>query len=396
MALSLSQLTTPLTRAEVESAIYAALAAKGVSTTSWKPGAVVRTLIFGVSVVLSAASSLQARIAESGFLALATGDWLTAVALYVYGVERDLGAFATGEVVLTNNAGGVYAGGIGDLVVQNPTSKKTYRNTAPYALGAGPGTELVVPVQADELGTASTSTPDTITSLVTTLIAVDVTNPTAIVGRDPETDQELRVRCLAKTGTLSPNGPKDAYTFVALSALRADGTAIGVTRVRVIADGEGNVTVYLGTASGAIPGTAGDPGTDLGAVQLAIDELCEPLAVTATAVGATPKEIAVTWELWLHDTVGQSQAQIEAAVALALTRYVTTSPIGGFVVSPDVVGKIFKEKIDSVVGGVFADHTIKLAVTLPAGDTTLAVNELPVIGTITPAGVHFVSGGQIT
>jgi phage-related baseplate assembly protein len=395
MALSLAELTTPLTRAEVETAIYTALASKGVSTTSWKPGAVVRTLIFGVALVLSAASSLQAKIAESGFLALATQDWLTAVALYVYGVTRDTGAFATGTVTLTNNGGGVYAGGIGDLVVQNPSTKKTYRNTAAYTLAAGPATEAVVPVQADEIGTASTSTPDTITAFVTTLLGVAVTNPTALVGRDPESDPALRTRCLAKTGTLSPNGPKDAYTYVALSAKKADGvTSVGVTRVRVIADGDGNVTVYVASASGAITGTSGDPETDLGAVHDAIQTQAVPLAVTETTVAATNKLILITYEIWLRDTLGQTEALVEEAIEDALDDFVSTYPIGGFVIPP-ASGKVYLSAIETVIGSVFPEHTVKLEVTIPAGDTDLLINEVPVPSTITCLAVNFVSGGVI-
>jgi phage-related baseplate assembly protein len=116
---------------------------------------------------------------------------------------------------------------------------------------------------------------------------VTVTNAAAFVGTDEETDVDLKVRCVAKLGSLSPNGARDAYNFIARSATRADGSPIGITRVRTIPDGIGGVDVYLATPSGGVTGTSGDPLTDLGAVAAAIWETTEPLAVEATVASAT-------------------------------------------------------------------------------------------------------------
>jgi phage-related baseplate assembly protein len=392
MALSLEQLTTPATKAEIEAAIYASLEARGVPTTSWKAGAVVRTLIVGVSIVLGAFSTMQAIIAKSGFLELSSGDWLSAVAKYVYGVERDGGAFAAGNVELDNAGGGVYAGAAGDLVVAT-AGGKTYRNTAAFAIAAGQQ-NVVVPVQADEIGTASTATANTITVLVTTLLGVTVTNPTALVGRDPEADAELRIRCLEKLGSLSPDGPRDAYAFAAKGAKKSDGTSAGVTRVRVIADGSGNVTVYCATASGGITGAVGDLTTALGAVDDAVQKLAAPLAITATVVSAVAVVIAPTYEIWLRDTVGKTAAAVQADIAAAGAAFISTQPIGGFTISP-ASGTLYKSALEATIDNVHAAHMIKLVVTVPAGDTAIASNEAPVAGAFTATAVNFVSGGAI-
>lgn len=395
--MTLEQLTKPLTRAEVEAAIYAALAAKGVSTTSWKTGSPTRTLIVAFAFVMSAFSKLSAEIAKSGFLELSSGDWLAAVAKYVYGVDKDTGAFATGNLTLTNTAGGVYSGVAGDLIASNPTTGKTYRNTAAYNIAAGSvGTPTVVtvPFQAVELGTGSTSTPGTITTLVTALNGVAVTNAAALVGRDAESDAALRLRCQEKIGTLSPNGPRDAYSFVAKSAKRADGSAIGVTRVRVIADGNGSVTVYVATASGTITGTAGDPATDLGAVNDAIQKKCAPLGVTATLVAATAKTIAPTYQLWVQNTSGLTDDQIKTAVATALTNYLATIPIGGLNTAGGY-GFVYFTALESVIGGANPTApTVRVLLTVPAADVTIAVSEAPVLGAVV-ATVTQVSGGVV-
>jgi uncharacterized phage protein gp47/JayE len=391
--MTLDELTTPATVDEVKASIYAAIAALGVDTTVWKPGAPTRTMIAALAIVLAALSTLQSLIARMGFLALAEGEWLTQKAFFDFDVERDEGSFATGEVELDNAGGGVHSGDPGDLIFVNTNSGKTYRNTEAFSIAAFE-TDVVVPIQAIEIGSASNAAPNEIDDFETPLLGVTVTNPASVIGRDEESDPELQARCSAKTGTLSPNGPRDAYTFVALSAVRLDGTSVGVTRVRSIADGDGNVTVYVASASGAITGTSGDPETDLGAVHDAIQTQAVPLAVTETTVAATNKLILITYEIWLRDTLGQTEALVEEAIEDALDDFVSTYPIGGFVIPP-ASGKVYLSAIETVIGSVFPEHTVKLEVTIPAGDTDLLINEVPVPSTITCLAVNFVSGGVI-
>ena len=150
----LSDLTTPLTVDEIKTAIYDTIAARGVDTTAWKPGSVVRTMIAGVAIVLAAMSALIALIAASGFLALSEGPWLTLVARYVYATERITGTFATGTITIDNASGSIYAIAVGDLVVQNSTTGATYRNTAVINVGSLE-TGVSAAIQADVIGTAS-------------------------------------------------------------------------------------------------------------------------------------------------------------------------------------------------------------------------------------------------
>ncbi len=378
----LTELTTPLTVAEVEAAIYAALAAKGVTTTSWKPGAVARTIITGAAIVLAAFSSLQAEIAKSGFLELSVGDWLTLVAKFVYDVDRDTGTFASGDVTLDNAGGGLFMVARGDLVVLNTTKEKTYRNTAAFVLNAFQ-TGLLVPVQAEEIGSDSTATAGQIDALVTVLTDVSVTNAAALIGDDPETDEELIVRALAKTGVLSPNGPSDAYRFLALSATKDDGTSANVTRVKTDADGEGNVTVTVANASGTLTGSIGDTTTDLGAVDEAIQTQAVPLAVTATTQASTAQVIAITYEVWVKSTIGLTATELGDNIDLALTNYLATSPIGGF---EKVAGSgfVFVDALEGVIAGQITDSLlIDVEVTVPAADTLVVSLFAPVAGTLT-------------
>lgn len=381
---TLSELTTPLTVAQVQAAIYAAAEARGIQTTTWKPGAVVRTIIAGASIVIAAASRLQAALAEGGFLELAEDDWLTLLAKHVYGVERSEGTFASGEITLTNSGGGIYSGAAGDLVFSTGDAQgKTYRNTTAYSLAAL-GTTTVA-IEAVELGSDSTAGAGQIDTLETALIDVTCSNAAALVGTDEETDAALRQRCIDKLGSLSPNGPAAAYAYVARSTLDAAGQSLGVTRVRTVADGAGGIDVYVASASGIVTAP------NVALIQTAINELAEPLAVTATAASASVKTIAITYELWVRDTIGLTSSQIETAVKDAIDALFGSTPIGGDIVTGAPTGRAYKQAIESAISSAVEGYLVDLDVTAPTGDTDLAISEVPARGVTTLTGVHEVA-----
>jgi len=385
MTISLDDLTTPLTRDEAKASIYSVLSTVGVDTTTWKPGAVVRTMIAAVAIIIAALSQLIALTTKSGFLDYAESDWLTLVAKYVYGVDRVEATFAEGEVTLTNSGGGVYVLAIDDLVVSNTTTGKTYRNSSAGTLNAL--STLTLPIVATESGSASTSTGNTITTLETTLLGVTATNANSVVGLDEESDPNLRARCREKLGALSPNGPWDAYAFAVKAAVRSDGTAIGVTRVKVVKDGYGNVDIYCATASGGVTGTASDATTDLGAIDFAIQLNAAPLAVTATAHTAVALSQAVTYEVWMYNTSGLTSAQIQTLISAKLAVYAVLVPVGGNVIDNDP-GKVFVDTLESEIRFVRPLEIFKVTVTLPAADLELAGSEVWTLGTVTCTAIH--------
>jgi hypothetical protein len=374
---SLADLTTPVTKDQVLTSLYSGLNTVGVDTTSWKAGSPVRTLLTLTAIFLSAFSELMAAIAKSGFLELSSGQWLTLVARYVYGEERMTATFAAGEITLTNTGGGAYAGDAGDLVFSNPDTGKTYRNTEAYVLD--PLGTTTVGIVADEAGSDSTSGATTISELVTTLLGVTCSNAAAVVGQDEETDPLLRTRCYEKLGALSPNGPWDAYSYAARTATRQDGSAIGVTRVRVTRDGYGNVNTYVATASGAVSGTEGDPTTDLGAVASAIDQNSVPLAVTSNVASAAPVTVGVLYAIQMYNNSGLTETQVKDMIAARLATFMSTQPIGGN--RPAGTGYVYQDAIRTVIGATLP-QIFHAVVALPAGDTVIAINEVPVLGTV--------------
>lgn len=389
MSYTLAELTTALTADEVETAIYAAVEARGAKTSAWKPGAVVRTIIAGVSIVLASFSELAALVAAGGYLDLAIGDWLDLVAKYVFGVERLGGTFASGEVTLTNASGTPYGGGEDDLIVQNSTTDAVYRSTGTWSVAAGNAAD--VEVRAVEAGSDSTSPAGDIDALVTTLSGVTVSNAVALLGTDEEEDAALRTRCLERTGALSPNGPRDAYGYAARNALTADGDAIGVTRVATEAVGDGTVNVWVATASGAVTGDPANPATDLGAIALAIYEQAEPLSVEAEVASATPLSIPVTYELGIYTSAGLTEAEVEGLVEASLENQFSSTPIGAHLVGANRT--MYLNDIISAIDAV-RDEIFHVMVSAPAIDTSVDIDEVAVLGTVT-ATVNLVPGGDL-
>lgn len=377
MAYSFADLTTPMTRQEVQASIYSAIATTGINTTAWKPGAVVRTMIVGMSIVMAAITSFAALIARSGFLEFSAGDWLTAVAKYVYGIDRELATFATGEVTLNNTGGGVYVVEAGDLLVTNMTTGKGYRNTVGFTLGSMQHDLPPVAIIALEAGSDSNSAAGTITQITTLPASVTCTNALDIGALDREEDPELRTRCYESRGALSPMGPWDAYSSAIKNARRANGTKLGITRVHITKDGFGNVTVYVATATGAVEAP------DVEVAQLAVDKFAEPLAVTATVVSAVAVAVNVVHETWCYNTSSQTPTQIEAAIFSALRAYVRTQPISGNKLDPgDATGKVYRDALRAVIGGSLPSLIVHTDLTTPASDLDFAVNEVPVLGTV--------------
>jgi uncharacterized phage protein gp47/JayE len=362
--LTLAELTTPMTRQEVQEKIYLVLQNVGVNTTIWKSGSVVRTMIAASSLVMAAFTELMANIAQGGFLALASGDWLTLVAQYVYNIERIEEDFARGNVTLSNAGGGVYTIDPGDLIVASEVTGQTYVNTAVVNIAALE-TGVVVPVEAVEAGTAANADPSTITVMVTVYAGITCTNPTGLVGVDRELDEALRTRCSESLGALSPLGPWDAYN----SALR--GADVGVTRIRLQPDGYGRVYIWIASASGGI-----SPG-DVAIADEAVQQNATPQAITAIVASAVEVPIAVTYSVWLYNTSGLTEDQIKDTIEAALQDYVSTQPVGGNVVAPDP-GRVYTSALSGVIKGAMPE-IFRVEVTAPVDYVSLDIDEVPVL-----------------
>ena len=385
MGLPFEDLLKPLTAAQVKASLYTLLAALGLPVTSWKEGAVVRTIIAVVSVVFGGFTELMVLVARSGFLDLAAGGWLTLLAEQVYDVARILATAATGQVTATNAGGGLYTFEPGELVVTAPGTKRTYQNVVAVTLT--PMSAVTFDVIAQELGTASNAAPGTVTGLATAVPKVTVTNAGSILGSDEEKDLALRQRCRDKLGALSPNGPKAAYEYWAKSATRLDGTYIGANRVWVSPSGV-PVEVIVAGPAGAISGDPTDPATDLGAIAVAIEQRVVPNGVTYTLASATEHAMAVACDIWIDKASGLTSGEITTAATAALDDFLGASPIGG--VDLGGGGFVFVNAIIAAIAAIAPSKVLKVGVNSPAADEAIGAGEVPVLSGAPAFTVHFV------
>jgi len=373
---SLANLLIQETKAAIYARGLAVATALGLPVTSWVAGDPTRSLYYYLAEVLSTLEVMVAGYVSSGFLDYATADWLTILADQSFNVQRIDATFAGTPVTLTNGGGGIYVIAPGDVVVKSSTNGKTYTNTSGGTLGSSPHT-LTLDFTADESGSASTAFAGQIDTLVTGLISVTCSNAAAALGLDAEPDQALRDRCRAKLGTLSPNGPADAYNFIVRDSTRIS-IPLEITKSRTISDSTtGNVTVYVGGASGAVSGAA------VIAAQSAVQQWSSPLCITPTVVNCVSLPVAVTYEIWLYAAVGETDAAITSKVYNDLLTMFAARPIGGDIIAPATTGALYQSLISATIRASYPTTAFRVAVTAPAGDTALAINQIAQLGTVT-------------
>lgn len=127
MPVTLAQLTTPISVDEAEEALLGVLQLAGFPASSWQPFSLGRTLVRGVAHVWSDTSELVSSMAGSGFLGLASGVWLTALAESVYDEERVPAAATVGTLTLSDAGGGPHVIAVEQLRTMNDT-KLYYEN----------------------------------------------------------------------------------------------------------------------------------------------------------------------------------------------------------------------------------------------------------------------------
>lgn len=375
MSYGLSDILTPAERSEMLDELLSIAASLEMPTTSWQSGQPILTLLTTVSQKLADLSVIAVDITKGGFGDLLPSDaWADIWALSRFNVVRVSAVQATGKVNATNASLSNYTLAAGEFIVAHATTGKIYRNTTAIVILATVGL-ADIDIAADEPGTGSNATPATITVVVSTLVGVGVTNPLSVLGTDKETTFALVTRARAKLGSLSPNGPKDAYNFVATTP-ELSATSTPITRTRTVADlTTGNVSVYLATAAGA------PSAPDVAIVQTAIDTYAEPWGITSTAIAATPHVIAITYQAWVSGSQLTS-AQIQTAIGGALATWFAALDLGGYVIPPDT-GAIYVSALEQVIGQA-TPGILRVVVSIPAADVVLTPNEVATLGTITP------------
>jgi len=290
MSLTLSDLVTPSSAADILSLELTTAQNLGLPITSWQPLDPSRTIFQINGQVASFYSSTVALIAQGGYLSYAatmvdaygnpiTG-WMDLVGQNQYNVTRVPPTSAAGPVSVTNATGTSYAySPSSPLQFQNASTGATYTSTGTGTVS--PSTSSTVQVQADQnwIGQPGTSGSGVVLVLLTPLAGVTVNALTAsLVGSNAELNANYLTRCQSKLASLSPNGGKGAYvyvaesipvfgsvlptgaTFLAPTSTQPYGVTTAVTRTTVALNtGSGIVTAYVANANGAVPGGAQIP-----------------------------------------------------------------------------------------------------------------------------------------
>lgn len=371
MGLSLDELTAPISEDSALETFLSILETLSIPARSWRKGGVARTILRILAKTYSGFTELMAAAIKAGFLDTAEGDWLSQLAYYVYGVTRIDATFATGNLTLTNNGGGVYAKNPDEVKAKWTATGKVYSNAEAFTLN--PGETKSVSFRAVEAGSSSSAPAGEIDALETFLAGVVVTNPLAVVGADAEDDADLRQRCRDKLSTLSPRGPRGAYAYAVRTATRPDGSAVDINRWQISpSSSTGVVTVYVASPSGAP-----DP-TDMTYVANRIEEVARPDSVTVNVLAASPVAIARNLTVWCRRVDGLTATDIETLVNNALLAEITSYPIGGISKPPATQGYLYA---DFLAGVVKSAHSSIYDVDGTGADIAISPGQVAVLAT---------------
>ncbi len=375
---SLASLIVQQTKDEIYTFALGIATAIGLPVSSWTAGDPTRSQYHVQAEVLATIEATVVGYIRSRFLDLATGSWLKVKAKQDYDVDVPDATYATCDVELTNAGGGFYPDiAEGDLVFKSTTSGKTYTNTTGGTLASGPGTTLTVTVIADEAGSDSSAGAGEIDDLVTTLNGVTCTNAIAAIGIDEQDEETTRQQCRDKLGSLSPDGPKEAYSYVAKEPSLA--LTHGCTRSRVYGDSDvGEVILYCAGPAGAVSSA------DRTLIETAILKWATPLCITPTVLAATNVSVPVTYSLSLYKSSNETADTAAVKIEAALEVMLATRPIGGDIVAPATTGKMYKSLIAATILKALP-QAFNVVVSEPAGDTDLTNGQVAALGAVTPS-----------
>ena len=411
-----SDLITNETITSVREKIVAIAQQADLLITNWISGGVGEQVVQALSIATYTASRVATK-AIRGYASLDTstdpGDvdaydsaneglapapgLLSSLGENTFGTPRREETFATGFVTFINAGTVARTFGPESLVFTwtdgtPPSPAPTYRNSADASVYTDPdgtitvaaGSDLVIPVVAEELGTRSNAPAGSL-SLTTTLSGCTATNAAAVLGTDRESAADYRARCKKAPARISLGGPSAAYEYLANTTidgdplLNASEAEVNITRVQVSQDSDtGDVTAWFASPSGAASAedvTAANNNIELEAFAV-------PDTISYTGDAAVEVPIPVTGTAKLKDGAGVSEDDAKQAIVDALTAYGATFPIGGVDQDVDGNGMLYTEDLQVVAGSAYPG-LYSLAITAPAGaSTALAFGRVAVLSTV--------------
>lgn len=370
----LSDLLSKIQQSDVVTKITGTLAGFGLIPADWVTLDPELAIVNAVSATFATFWNSWAWFAiNGGFLDTASGVWLTLLASNVFNVQRIAATFASGSWTGTNSTGGSLGPfGPGALLFYNLDTNVVYSNTASVTFA--PGASTISIAANSVIGSAGNAAPSRV-ALLTTILGLSGSNAVAVTGLDVETDDALKSRCRLKYYSLSPNGPSQAYQYVALTPSLNGG--VSVNRVNVSPSSvNGTVLVTFASPSGPpINGSA-----DVTAVNLALYAQVVPDTVNLTTVGALAHSIPVTWVAYYHASANIVPATELANGNAALVTAFQVFPIGGDAITPGS-GKVYFDRLVAVLGAALP-KAFQITISAPSGDVAILSTEVPTLGTV--------------
>lgn len=389
--LSVSQLQTPPTRAEITQWLIDTLQDYGFQTTGWQPGRIQWTILNAVATVAALFAQVAANLTKASFNSTSTGAGLTLFSASRFDNTRDDAIKTAGPFTFANTATVPYSVQVGALVVTDSAGVQ-FVNTAAGTIPAS-STGTTIAMEAVLAGAAGNIANGATLTLVTPLAGVSATNPSpgtdgdgnplpwysTTTGADLESDSELQQRNATKWGLLAVEKTSTALENLALKQN-------GVSKVTVRGDnprGPGTVDIYLAGDS-AILGTS-----DMEAAQAAFadytfqtdanwppaitDGFTFPL--TATQVYCrqpATQELNITGAVYYDPNY--TEAEVKANLQTVLDDFVALTPIGGRDYRPGPSNVITLGDILQAMETTIGVRTVTL--TAPTGNVAVGVNTL--------------------
>jgi len=381
MPLTLTQLRTPITRAQALQQLLDEAQALGFNSSSWGSGSVQRTMLDIVAEVWSQLSLSVDGLSRAVFNDTSDGDALTEFSDSHYDNQRVVQIRTIGLVDCIGAAvGPPHVIAIGQLVVADDVNGFTYRNTTAGTIPVS-GT-LTLSFQAEVAGVLRNVPNAQITTLNTPLTGVTVNNPDpgsgtwiTTQGVDEEADVTLQTRNSSKWGLLNITVPEDGYINLAL------GADTDVTRASVDDSnprGAGTVDVYIARATAVATGPETTPGTDAATVLAAFNTR---RAVTADASAVAAAAVAQALTATIHVTTALLDAAKEAEIEAAASAYINGLDIGGTILPPATAGAMIFSELVGAVTAIEGVQSVVFAV--PTANVPIAANTIMTVGAIT-------------
>ena len=371
--LSLKQLSTPLTREQARDKIIQLLKELKFEATSWQPGSIHRTLIEIQALVWSELTALLSFVAFLGFPDTSVGDALKLIARSFYQEEAKEALTTQGLITFTDAAdGGPHTFPIGAVVAKSATGK-SFRNIE--AISIPQDGSVSVLFEADTAGSGSNVSNDSISSLLTPIAGVTVTNspdPQTLTwitrsGIDPETDAEIRRRISTKFSTFSINVVHDGFVSLSLNA------ATGIAKVLVQDDnprGPGTIDIYL---AGKLA-TSGSE--DVAAAQASFNDRVFDGEATCQAIAATEQDLDPSGIVYFDSNLGEEKTT--SNVNSALDALLESLPIGGRKIS-DIQPNVLP--LSDIIRAIEnAEGVVSVDLTTPSVNVIVGVHSVLILG----------------